>query len=372
MYLRSTEEMLDKGDAELATVELQGALSLLQQTVLQQRRKQLDQQNVPPAEPALELAAQHEKRAKELVAAKQWEAAATHYQTMLSLLQVGIDRGVRRLNAESAAFNRDYSADRETIQKWYDEAQKDPKLTTAKRTGIQQQYQDKLRELEDKWRPKREAFNKRMEELRQQVDKQRTDLTKRRCEVFTALADIYKAKGQKQQASYYATMAYQEMSRTLERNQDFAGAEAEYRKWLKARPDDPTARIGLARCLEQEGKSDQAAAEYRAVLKKNPKDTNTRFQLAALLGRHRKWDEAIGQWKQIIQQDRENLKGIKGKGAMAESRRRYVKSQLASHYWQLATVCQQAKKTKDAKAAYRKAVELNPGLKASVPAEYKS
>lgn len=94
-----------------------------------------------------------------------------------------------------------------------------------------------------------------------------------------------------------------------------------------------------------------------------------RFQLASLLGRQQKWDGAIAQWKQIIEISREGLSAIKGDDPMSENQRKYLKSQMASHYWQLASACQQAKKTSDAKAAYAKAVELNPQLKASVPKE---
>jgi tetratricopeptide (TPR) repeat protein len=372
LYMDAAHQALKRDDAEAAAVELQGALGLLQQALMKQRQAEVEQAKPLPADLLVEMAEKHGEAAQRFKAANQMDAATAHYSTVASLLQVAADREGRLIVAEGSKFNADYTKERDAIQKWFDGAQQEKGLTDDKRADLQKEYQSKLDELEKAWAPKREQLNTHLEEVRKQADKRQAELTKKRCEAYRAMAEIYKAKKEDQQAQYYETMAYQELARAAERSNDYAAAEAEYGKWLKARPDDLAARMGMARCLEQQGKQKEAAEQYRQLLKKNPKDVNSRFQLAALLGRQQKWDEALAQWKQILDMDRQGLAEIRPDDPSGEGRRQYLNSQRASHYWQLASVCQQAGKKAEAKAAYAKAAELNPQLAQSVPEEFRA
>jgi len=372
LYMDAAHQALKRDDAEAAAVELQGALGLLQQALMKQRQAEVQQAKPLPADLLVEMAEKHREAAERFKAADQLDAATAHYSTVASLLQVAADREGRAIVAASSQFSADYAKERDTIQKWLDGAQQEKGLTDDKRADLQKEYQSKLDELEKTWAPKREQLNTHLEEIRKQADTRQAELTKKRCEAYRAMAEVYKAKKEDQQAQYYETMAYQELARAAERGTDYAAAEAEYGKWLKARPDDMAARMGMARCLEQQGKQKEAAEQYRQLLQKNPKDVNSRFQLAALLGRQQKWDEALAQWKQILEMDRQGLAEIRADDPSGEGRRQYLNSQLASHYWQLASVYQQAGKKAEAKAAYAKAGELNPQLAQSVPEEFRA
>jgi len=284
-----------------------------------------------------------------------------------ALLQMAGGREARRLSVETSSFQEEYTKARQEVQTWYEKASKAKGLAAKQREDLQREYQSKIQKLDQEWQPRQEEFGKRLETMRKETDARQAELATKRCEVYRAIAKVYRDRKEPQQATYYDTLAYQESARMKEQTSDYEGAEAEYGKWLKEHPEDTGARLGLARVFEQQQKLDGAAAQYRELLRKSPEDTNVRSQLANLLARQKKWDEATKQWLSLVETDRKSLAEVVGTDGLAQNRRTIIKSQMATHYWELADTYREAGKKAEAKRTYAKAVECNPQLKGSVP-----
>ncbi len=173
--------------------------------------------------------------------------------------------------------------------------------------------------------------------------------------------------------------------------------------------DDPPftadTRFAAGQLAESQGNLDNAIAQYRAAIKLNPKHLDAMFRLGGVYVQSRRFDEAIAMWQQYIKatndapqaysnlaladetagrfddaekayqagiaRDPKNQSCRVNYGLMLARRNQLdgaiaqlstVLSPAEIHY-NLGAVCEQQGRTEEAKAYYRKALELDPKLR---------
>lgn len=141
---------------------------------------------------------------------------------------------------------------------------------------------------------------------------------------------------------------------------------------LTHRPQDAVILYNLGVALSDVGRLERAERCLRQAAKLQPADTNIAVALGVALGRMGRRDEAIAVLRVAVRRDgknpwaNRNLGGLLLQAGHAEESINYYETatrllpddQIA--WLGLADACRLAKRTKDAEAAYRRAVELNP------------
>jgi tetratricopeptide (TPR) repeat protein len=192
-----------------------------------------------------------------------------------------------------------------------------------------------------------------------------------------------------------------------QRQKGEADANASDEKFEKS--DDPPftadTRFAAGQLAESQGNLDNAIAQYRAAIKLNPKHLDAMFRLGGVYVQSRRFDEAIAMWQQYIKatndapqaysnlalayetagrfddaekayqagiaRDPKNQSCRVNYGLMLARRNQLdgaiaqlstVLSPAEIHY-NLGAVCEQQGRTEEAKAYYRKALELDPKLR---------
>jgi hypothetical protein len=366
-YLRSTDQALRSGDLEAASVTLRSATDLLTQLGRRQSDLQHRESEQLAVESLLKAAEQHSTAAAELSKRKLWDLAGSHYETAAALLQVAARRVSAQVTAEANCFNNAYTDQQTVLQEAYERETKGRKLPEKQQTALLSKHQAKLEKLNAEWAPKRQAFDKQLEQMKAAVERRRSDLIQRRCRLYLSLAEVRRAQGNPVQAELQELMAHQELAALYDGKDDLAGAETEYRAWVKARPDEVAPRLGLARTLERQRKWAAAEAEYRQVLQRNPTDTETHAQLARVLAREQKWEPCVAAWKTVIAVKEDQLSKFPDTGPFGKESRQRFAAQLGGVRFELAEAYRQAERKDEAKAEYARAVELDPSLKERVP-----
>jgi len=366
-YLHSTDQALRSGDLEAASVTLRGATDLLTQLGRRQPDLQHREGEQLAVDSLLTAADQHATAAAELSKQKLWDLAGSHYETAAALLQVAAQRVSAQVTAEANRFNNAYTDHQKVLQQAYERETKGRKLSEKQQTSVLSKHQAKLEKLNAEWAPKRQAFDKQLEKMKATVARQRSDLIQRRCRLYVSLAEVRRAQGNPVQAGMQELMAHQELAALYDGRDDLAGAEAEYRAWVKMRPEEVAPRLGLAWTLERQRKWEAAEKEYRQVLQRNPTDTETHAQLARVLARAQKWEPCVAAWKTVIAVKEDQLSKLPDTGPLAKESRQGFKAQLGGLRFELAEAYRQAERKAEAKAEYASAVELDPSLKGRVP-----
>ena len=117
----------------------------------------------------------------------------------------------------------------------------------------------------------------------------------------------------------------------------FPEAIATWQRYLKLTNNSPQAYSNLALCYETAGRFDEAEKAYQAGIERDPKDQACRVNYGLMLARRNQLDPAIAQLSVVL-------------------------APAAVHY-NLGAVCEQHGRTEEAKAYYRKALELDPKLR---------
>lgn len=157
-----------------------------------------------------------------------------------------------------------------------------------------------------------------------------------------------------------------------------AGKDAEAAAYYeRARAADPNCADRAARRLavlyDKLDMQPKALAEFTALLKKHPKDSALLSDVGYSYYNRGQWGEAEQYLRQAVAADAANKKAWTNLGLTLAQQGRYPESldafskgaTQAEAYQNLAFVLTAQKKFDEAKAAYRKALELEPGLKVS-------
>src|SRR5262249_6168286 len=126
----------------------------------------------------------------------------------------------------------------------------------------------------------------------------------------------------------------------LTQTQQFPQAIETWKRYADASGSDAAALSNLAFCYELAGKLSDAQQTYEQGIAKDPKSEACRVNYGLMLARAGRTNEAIIQFKAVL-------------------------SEAQVHY-NLASVYQQQGKRDQAKAEYRRAIELDPSLKDSL------
>jgi tetratricopeptide (TPR) repeat protein len=173
--------------------------------------------------------------------------------------------------------------------------------------------------------------------------------------------------------------------------------------------DDPPftadTRFAAGQLAEAQGNLDNAITQYKAALKLNPKHVDALFRLGMVEVQARQYDEAIATWKRYLSVTNNSVQGLnnlaltyEAAGRFDEAEKTYQagiardpqfqgcrlnyglmlarRGQLepaiaqlsavlppAAVHYNLGAVCEQQGRTEEAKAYYRKALELDPKLR---------
>ena len=141
---------------------------------------------------------------------------------------------------------------------------------------------------------------------------------------------------------------------------------------LTHRPQDAVILYNLGVALSDVGRLERAEQCLRRAATIQPSDTNIAVALGVALGRMGRQEEAIAVLRAAVQRDGKNPWAQRNLGGLLLQTGKAEES--ISHYeaatrllpddqiaWLgLADACRLAKRTKDAEAAYRRAVEINP------------
>ncbi len=121
---------------------------------------------------------------------------------------------------------------------------------------------------------------------------------------------------------------------------DYPAAEAEFRKAIRLKSNDPEAHYNLGIALGKQGKLDEASAALQETIRLKPDDAEAHHNLGAVLAQQGKWDEAIAAWREAIR----------------------LRPHLAEVHAKLGAVLSRQGKMAEAIAAYREAIRLKPDL----------
>jgi len=109
-----------------------------------------------------------------------------------------------------------------------------------------------------------------------------------------------------------------------------------WQHYLKATNNSPQAYSNLGLAYEASGRFDQAAQAYQAGITRDPQNQSCRVNYGLMLARRNQVDAAIAQFSAVLP--------------------------AAAVQYNLGSVCEQQGRTEEAKAYYRKALELDPKL----------
>jgi tetratricopeptide (TPR) repeat protein len=110
-----------------------------------------------------------------------------------------------------------------------------------------------------------------------------------------------------------------------------------WQRYLKATNNSPQAYSNLGLAYEAAGRADEAEKSYQAGIARDPHNQSCRVNYGLMLARRNQVDAAIAQFSAVL-------------------------PPAAVHY-NLGAVCEQQGRTEEAKAYYRKALELDPKLR---------
>ena len=114
-------------------------------------------------------------------------------------------------------------------------------------------------------------------------------------------------------------------------------AIATWQRYLKLTNDSPQAYSNLALTYEAAGRAEEAEQTYKAGIARDPNHQACRINYGVMLARQDRVDEAIEQFSTVLRP--------------------------AEVHYNLGAVCEQRGRTEEAKAYYRKALELDPKLR---------
>jgi tetratricopeptide (TPR) repeat protein len=117
---------------------------------------------------------------------------------------------------------------------------------------------------------------------------------------------------------------------------DFPNAINTWRRYLKATDNSALAYNNLALCYEQNGQPTDAEQAFKAGIARNPDEAIVRINYGLMLARHGRMQEATAQLATALTP--------------------------AEVQYDLGSVLEEQGKTQEAKACYRKALELDPNL----------
>ncbi|HWB54132.1 MAG TPA: tetratricopeptide repeat protein [Tepidisphaeraceae bacterium] len=137
------------------------------------------------------------------------------------------------------------------------------------------------------------------------------------------------AKGPHAPAMYRIAMIYTQ-------TKDYSRAIESWKQYVSATYGAATAYGDLAHCYELAGKYAQAEQSYKEALAKEPANPTCRVNYGLMLARQGKIDEAENQMRGIL-------------------------SEAQIHY-DLGIVCEQTKKTQQARSEYAQAIKLDPQM----------
>ena len=114
-------------------------------------------------------------------------------------------------------------------------------------------------------------------------------------------------------------------------------AIATWQRYLKLTNQSPQAYSNLALCYETAGRIEEAEQTYKAGIDRDPSAPACRINYGLMLAKQGRTDEAIAQLSSVLRP--------------------------AEVHYNLGAVCEQKGKREEAKAYYRKALELDPKLR---------
>lgn len=110
-----------------------------------------------------------------------------------------------------------------------------------------------------------------------------------------------------------------------------------WQRYIKVTNNAAQSYSNLALCYEMAGRPGEAEQTYKAGIERDPSESTTRNNYGRMLARQGRWDEALAQLSTVLKP--------------------------AEVHYNLGTVCEEQGKREEAKAYYRKALELDPNLR---------
>jgi tetratricopeptide (TPR) repeat protein/serine/threonine protein kinase len=147
-------------------------------------------------------------------------------------------------------------------------------------------------------------------------------------------------------------------------------AIAEYRRVIELDPNNKNAHYGLGLAHIKQGELDEAISNLRSIIELSPKFTNAYILLGKALKDKGDLDGAVKAWQKAVELDPDNSKVRRNLDLILVEQGNGLETII--EYWQdkeqdnatafinLGTVFQKQGNYKEAIAAYRKAIELNP------------
>lgn len=375
-HVKLGDRFVKTEDYDLAAAEYQSVIRWLSeaQTQSQQRQAQSDSPRVAASKPLDKALAIHRRLAQKLERSKDYQLAIAEHEFVTDLLIRKESREQQNLGVQFTALNKEEERSqkeqeqaREDLQRWFDNQLKRKNLPAKEQQKIQQEYTEKSRQLDSKFQPDMRELQERRKKLQVELEGKLVSLREERIKVMEGIADLYAATGDKAQSQNRMAAVHMERAALYQQKKETPKAEAEYRQWIKMKPDDFSAHSGLVQLYINSQKWSDAEKELRAQMQKAPDNVEYRSQLAGVLAFQKKWDAAVQQHREIIRLTGLQTPVISPNDPHAGEIKKQVKLRLAYRYMDLGRLLMDAKRSTEAKQAFEKARAVSPDVAPQVP-----
>ncbi len=375
-HVKLGDRFVKTEDYDLAAAEYQSVIRWLSeaQTQSQQRQARSDSPKVAASKPLDKALAIHRGLALKLERSKDYLLAIAEYEFVTDLLTRKESREQQNTGIQFTALNKEEERSqkkqeqaREDLQKWLDNQLKRKNLPATEQQKIQQEFTEKSRQLDAKFQPSIRELQEKRKNLQDELEGKVISLREERIKVMEGIADLYAVTGDKSQSQNRMAAVHMERASLYQQQKDTSKAEAEFRKWIKMKPDDFSAHSGLVQLYINTQKWSDAEKELRAQMQKAPDNIEYRSQLAAVLAYQKKWDAAVQQHREIIRLTGLQTPLISPNDPHAGEIKKQVQLRLAYRYMDLGRLLMDAKRSTEAKQVFEKAKAVSPDVAPQIP-----